>query len=72
MKFELLIEVFASQIEEMQELPQGGQLDVVRRGQHQLLELLLVMVGSPPTLNLDNLLRLFAEDFDGSDLNQAN
>ena len=55
----------------MKESPEGRQVDVGGGGQDELLELLLVVVGSPPTLDLHDPLRLLLEDFDAPDLTKA-
>ena len=63
-----MFKVLVPQVEEVEEAPQAGQVDVGGRGQDELLELLLVVVCSPPALDFDDPLRLLLEDLDTSDL----
>ena len=68
LKLKFLLKVLAPEIQKVEKLPQSGQFDVRGWREHQLLELLLVMIGSPPTLDSNDLRCLLSEDFNAPDL----
>ena len=55
LQLQLLLEILIAEVKEMEKLSEGGQLDVGRRREDELLELLLVVVGSPESLNRHDL-----------------
>ena len=70
LQIKLLLKILVAEIEEMEKLSERGQLDVGRRREDQLLELLLVVVRAPKSLNRDNLLCVNAIRFDRPSLKE--
>ena len=68
LQLQLLLEILIAEVKEMEKLSEGGQLDVGRRREDELLELLLVVVGSPESLNRHDLVCVLTVRFERASL----